>query len=164
MSMISRAAGRKSPGSPGGAVPPKPAGGIPVQRLPRERPLRRVVVAVDGSAGSAAAFQRAAAQARQRNALLEVVCVLPPGADAPAATMARVMLGQFTRRQCPYGVGAPMRLRVERGDPQAVLLVVGAGAELLVGRENAQSPVPQPSQPPPGEPVRAHHLRLHRIR
>jgi nucleotide-binding universal stress UspA family protein len=137
---------------------------MPAQRLPRERPPRRVVVAVDGSTGSAAAFQRAAEQARQRNALLDVVCLLPPSADAAAATMARVMLGQFTRRQCPYGVGTPMRLRVEQGDPQAVLLVVSAGAELLVRRENAQSPVLQPSQRPADGPVRAHHLHLHRIR
>ena len=46
--------------------------------------------------------------------------------------MAKVMLGEFTRRQCPYGVGAPVRLRVEHGDPQVVLPLLGAGAELLI--------------------------------
>jgi Universal stress protein family len=139
MSVIGRvAAAHKSPAARGRrAVAPAPAGCIPAQRLPRERPPRRVVVAVDGSAGSAAAFRQAAAQARQRNALLDVVCILPPSADTTAATMAKVMLGQFTRRQCPYGVGTPMRLRVERGDPQTVLLVAGAGAELLIGPDEA---------------------------
>ncbi len=70
--------------------------------------------------------------------MLDVVCVLADDADARAATTARVMLGEFTRRECPYGVGAPVRLRVERGDPEVVLLLVSAGAELLVvGRQGS---------------------------
>jgi nucleotide-binding universal stress UspA family protein len=93
---------------------------------------RRVVVGVDGSPDSAAALQRAASQARQRNATLDVVCVIPGDADARAAALARALLGEFTRRECPYGIGAPVRLRVERGDPAVVMPLVSADAELLV--------------------------------
>jgi hypothetical protein len=98
-----------------------------VQRSLHEPPdCRRVVVGVDGS-GSAAALQRAASQARQRNAMLDVVYVLPDGTDARTAATARVMLGEFCRPACPYGAGVPVRLRVERGDPEVVLLLVSAG-------------------------------------
>jgi nucleotide-binding universal stress UspA family protein len=133
MAMFGRGTGERHaqgpdghPGMPGGA-----AGHLGLPGVPHGRP-RRVVVGVDGSPGSATAFVLAAAQARQRNATLDVVCVLPADADARAATMARVMLGEFTRRVCPYGVGAPVRFRVERGDPKAVMLLMGAGAELLI--------------------------------
>jgi hypothetical protein len=106
-----------------------------VQRSRHEPPdCRRVVVGVDGAPGSAAALQRAVSRARQRNAMLDVVYVLPDGADARASTMARVMLGEFCRQACPYGAGVPVRLRVERGDPEVVLLLVSAGAELLITR------------------------------
>jgi nucleotide-binding universal stress UspA family protein len=142
MSVIGKiVGGRKFPDTSAGTAAHERADDRHPARPPREHPVRRVVVGVDGSPNSAAAFQRAAAQARQRNAVLDVVYVLPPGADATAETVARVMLGQFTRRQCPYGVGAPMRLRIEHGDPQTVLLVVSAGAELLVvGRDTSPSP------------------------
>lgn len=93
---------------------------------------RRVVVGVDGSPESAVLLRCAASQARQRSATLDVVCVLPDGAGTRAATMARVKIGEFTRRVCPYGVGAPMRLRIERGNPQAVLRLISADAELLI--------------------------------
>ena len=43
--------------------------------------------------------------------------------------------------QCPYGTGVPVRLRVERGDRQAVLLLAAAQAELLIDG------LPQPPQP-----------------
>jgi len=66
--------------------------------------------------------------------MLDVVYVLPADADARASDMARVMLGEFTRRECPYGAGVPVRLRVERGDPEVVLLLVSVGAELLIAR------------------------------
>ncbi|HUY50257.1 MAG TPA: universal stress protein [Streptosporangiaceae bacterium] len=99
----------------------------------QERPgPRRVAVVVDGSADSAAAFQQAASQARQRNATLDVICIIADEEDAAVSIMARVKLGEFTRRQCPYGVGAPVRLRVEHGDPEAVLLAVSACTELLI--------------------------------
>ncbi len=93
---------------------------------------RVVVVVVDGSAESGAALRQAASQARQRNALLDIVCIVPDGTDGPASILARVKLGEFTRRECPYGMGVPVRLRVEHGDPQRMLPAIAAGAELLI--------------------------------
>jgi Universal stress protein family len=93
---------------------------------------RVVVVVVDGSPESGAALRQAASQARQRNALLDIVAVVPDGTDGPASILARVKLGEFTRHECPYGMGVPVRLRVERGDPQRVLAEVAAEAELVI--------------------------------
>jgi hypothetical protein len=62
--------------------------------------------------------------------------------------MARVKLGEFTRRECPYGTGVPVRLRVECGDPLVVLGLVAAEAELLI---NGLLKPPAPA----GEPVAA---------
>jgi hypothetical protein len=61
-----------------------------------------VVVVVDGSPDSGDALRQAASQARQRNALLDIVRVVPPGTEEAASVMARVKLGEFTRRECPY--------------------------------------------------------------
>jgi nucleotide-binding universal stress UspA family protein len=94
---------------------------------------RRVAVVVDGSEVSAALLRRAAAQARQRNALLDVVTILPADADTTVRVAARVRLGEFTRLECPYGAGAPVRLRVECGDPEVLLALIGEGAELVLG-------------------------------
>ena len=102
---------------------------------PRPGRHRVVVVVVDGSPESGAALRQAASQARQRNALLDIVSVVPGGTDetdGQAPTLARVKLGEFTRHECPYGMGVPVRLRVERGDPQTVLREVAAEAELLI--------------------------------
>ena len=87
---------------------------------------------VDGSPESGPALRQAASQARQRNALLDIVCIVPDGTDGPASILARVKLGELTRRECPYGMGVSVRLRVERGDPQSVLPEVAAEAELLI--------------------------------
>jgi hypothetical protein len=119
--------GGGSPDAPGGLphhVPGEPAGPTGYHRV--------VALVVDGSPGSGAALRQAASQARQRNALLDIVCIVPDGTDGPASILARVKLGEFTRRECPYGMGVPVRLRVERGDPQTVLPEVGAEAELLI--------------------------------
>jgi hypothetical protein len=91
-----------------------------------------VAVVVDGSPQSGAALRQAASQARQRNALLDIVCIVPDGTGGPASVLARVKLGEFTRRECPYGMGVPVRLRVEHGDPQRVLTEIAAEAELLI--------------------------------
>ncbi len=144
MGVISRATGRvgipglfggAGAGFRGGEHPAHP----PVPTHPAHPAQRRVLVGVDGSPGCDEAFLRAASQARQRNALLDVVCVIPGDADARAATMARVMLGEFTRRVCPDGVGAVMRLSVERGDPAAVLPRLGADAEVLITGPGGES-------------------------
>ena len=123
-------------GSHGGGNTPDNPGGLP-HHVPGEPSLwpghhRVVVVVVDASPESGAALRQAASQARQRNALLDIVCIVPDGTDGPASILARVKLGEFTRRECPYGIGVPVRLRVERGDPQRVLSEVAAEAELLI--------------------------------
>ncbi|HUK71823.1 MAG TPA: universal stress protein [Streptosporangiaceae bacterium] len=144
MGVINKAAGERPRGPSGGASAQERSARTGYQGQPHPRSDhhrdRRVVVGVDGSPNSASAFQRAVSQARQRNATLDVVYVLPEDADARTATMAKVMLGEFTRRQCPCGVGTPVRLRVEHGDPRVVLPLVGAGAELLIirGRQLSQ--------------------------
>jgi nucleotide-binding universal stress UspA family protein len=91
---------------------------------------------VDGSPNSLAALGRAIAQARLRHAGLDVVRVIPEDAGEPAAAAARAGLRELIAR---LGPDVPVRLRVERGDPAAVLLVVSAGAELLVIGARAHS-------------------------
>ena len=93
---------------------------------------RRVAVIVDGSTASAPRLRQAASQARQRNATLDVICLLPEQADARSVTLARVRLAEFSRRACPYGIGAPVRLRVELGDLDTVRPAIRAEVELLV--------------------------------
>jgi hypothetical protein len=116
-----------SPDAPGGLPHHVPGG--PTEQICHQRV---VVLVVDGFPESGAALRQAASQARQRNALLDIVCIVPDGTDGPASILARVKLGEFTRRECPYGMGVPVRLRVERGDPQRVLTEAAAGAELLI--------------------------------
>ena len=110
------------------------------------------------SPGSGEALRQAASQARQRNALLDIVCVVPDGTAGPACVLARVKLGEFTRRECPYGTGVPVRLRVECGEPQTVLLLVAAEAELLING------LPRPAEPdePEVAPAPAAPPRLRR--
>lgn len=122
-----RSSGNNSPDSPGGSLHHVPG-------QPPEWPghQRVVVVVVDGSPESGAALRHAASQARQRNAVLDIVCIVPDGTVGPASILARVKLGEFTRRECPYGMGVPVRLRVGRGDPQKVLSEVVAEAELVI--------------------------------
>src|ERR1039458_2571848 len=67
-------------------------GQVPAQSA--QPPSRRVVVVVvDGSPDSGDALRQAASQARQRNALLDIVRVVPPGTGGAASVMARVELG-----------------------------------------------------------------------
>lgn len=96
----------------------------------------RVVVGVDGSPNSLAALRRAIAQAHLRNAELHVIRVIPEDADEPTAAAAQAALRDLIAR---FGPDVPVRLRVERGEPAAVLLVVSAGAELLVIGARAHS-------------------------
>lgn len=101
---------------------------------------RRVVVGVDWSPNSLAALRRAGAQARQRHAELDVVHVIPDDADAFTAASARATLRGVTGRVLPDDMEVPVRLRVEPGNPATVLLVVSAGAELLIigAREHSE--------------------------
>jgi nucleotide-binding universal stress UspA family protein len=101
-------------------------------RSGRPERIRRVVVGVDGSPNSVAALKRAIVQARSRAAELDVVQAIPDDADDAAANAARAALGQLIDRIVPDQAGIRVRPRVERGHPAAVLLVVSAGAELLI--------------------------------
>ena len=131
---------------------------VPGQPAQQQASRRVVVVVVDGSPGSGEALRQAASQARQRNAQLDIVYVVPDGTAGPACVMARVKLGEFTRRECPYGTGVPIRLRVECGEPQTVLLLVAAEAELLING------LPRPAEPdePEVAPAAAAPPRLRR--
>ena len=129
--------GWPNPGWPHPAQSPGQPGQLPARR-------RVVVVVADASPDSGEALRMAASQARQRNALLDIVYVVPDGADDATSVRARVQLGEFTRRECPYGTGVPVRLRVERGDPRAVLFLATAEAELLI--DGLPKP-PEPDEP-----------------
>ena len=121
---------------------------------------RVVAVIVDGSPQSGAALRHAASQARQRNALLDIVCIVPEAADSTAFIMARVKLGEFTRRECPYGMGVPVRLRVEYGEPPGVLRVIAAEAELLIsGLPPAPDDEPSPQAETSAAPRHRHWVR-----
>ena len=138
-----------------------------IQRPGPARPpsARRVAVIVDGSSESVSALRRAASQARQRSATLDVICFLPDEADPRTVTLARVRLGEFTRRACPYGVGVPVRLRVEHGDLDIVLPVIQADVELLVTvtgpGTGADQDVPGPTAAHPPAAQAAPHAAAH---
>lgn len=129
---------------------------------------RRVAVIVDGSSGSVTALRQAASQARQRNATLDLIYLLPEEADARTVTLARVRLGEFSRRACPYGVGAPVRLRVERGDLDTLLPAVQADVELLVtvprpgAAADQAGPGPMTASPAVASEVAAHWTAAYR--
>jgi nucleotide-binding universal stress UspA family protein len=73
--------------------------------------------------------------ARRRHAHRVVV-----GVDgSPNSLAARAALRELIARFGPDSPDVPVRLRVERGEPAAVLLVVSAGAELLVIGARAHS-------------------------
>jgi hypothetical protein len=148
----SRGSGRHEGGSPPG-VPGDPPHRVPGEPTARPGHHRVVVVVVDGSPASGAALRQAASQARQRNALLDIVCIVPDGTGGPASIMARVKLGEFTRRECPYGMGVPVRLRVERGDPHRVLPEVAAEAELLINGLAEPPAADDEPEPPTGAPA-----------
>jgi hypothetical protein len=156
MGSMSQSGSRGSGRHKGGGPPEAPGG--PQRRVPgepAERPgqHRVVVVVVDGSPASGAALRQAASQARQRNALLDIVCIVPDGTGGPASIMARVKLGEFTRRECPYGMGVPVRLRVVHGDPQRVLPEVAAEAELLINGLPKPPAADDEPEPPTGAPA-----------
>ncbi|HEY8478390.1 MAG TPA: universal stress protein [Spirillospora sp.] len=97
---------------------------------------RSVVVGVDGSPNSMVALRRAAREALDRRARLDVVHVLAPGeARAPRALRG---LGEWLRlrrlvaRAIPRSQRLTTRLRVLRGEPGRALVEAAANAELLV--------------------------------
>jgi nucleotide-binding universal stress UspA family protein len=93
---------------------------------------RHVVVGVDGSPNSLAALRRAAGQACQRGAGIEIVYVIPAGSEPAAASAGYAMLAMAERCVAPEGFHVPSRRTVDLGDPAEVLAHRSAGAELLV--------------------------------
>lgn len=91
---------------------------------------RRILVAIDGSADAVAALEHAATLARDQNALMTVLSVVPgPGAGAavgepidPAETYAKLV--REATDSLPEDVG--VRTRIEHGDPAATILSVAA--------------------------------------
>ncbi len=92
----------------------------------------RVVVGVDGSPSSLAALRRAAYQARNRGASLDIVFVIPAAANAAAEASGYEMLDLTVRNAAPHGLDAPADRIVARGEPAEALVRLSAAAELLV--------------------------------
>ncbi|MBQ0988212.1 universal stress protein [Streptomyces sp. F63] len=137
--------------TPVSSLPPGPPGG---HRAPR------VVVGVDGSAGSVAALRWAAARAPSLGAGLVVVhawepatgrrAPYAPAASRPSGTESRGSAGEVLERALRAGLGpsaeAGVRAVLAEGPPAAVLLRYADDALLLVlGRH--------PPGPGPGRPV-----------
>lgn len=99
---------------------------------PGTGPRRRVVVGVDGTPNSLAALRRAADQAGQRDARLEIVYVIPAGANGAAEASGYEMLNMAVRHVSPRGLDRPADRLVARGKAAETLVQLSAGAELLV--------------------------------
>ena len=67
----------------------------------------RAVVGVDATPGSLAALRRTAYQARNRGASLDIVHVIPAGANAAAEASGYEMLDMSVRSVAPHGLNAP---------------------------------------------------------
>jgi nucleotide-binding universal stress UspA family protein len=93
---------------------------------------RRVVVGVHDSPNSTAALRRAASEACDRQADLNIVWIVPEGSDAQAAEVADRKLRGLVADALPAASAAAARVHVERGDPARTLVQLCAGAELLV--------------------------------
>lgn len=97
----------------------------------REAPRGPVVAGVDGSPNSLAALRRAVYQARWRGAWVELVYVLPSGADMDAEAAAYVMLQMAVRCENPGGLDVPYRYTVAFGDPAESLVKHSTHADVL---------------------------------
>jgi nucleotide-binding universal stress UspA family protein len=97
---------------------------------------RSVVVGVDGSPNSMAALRRAAREATDRHARLDVVRVLDPD-EAPVRRPLRAIrewlrLRRLVARPIPRSRHLTTRLRVIHGQPGEALAEAAEHAELLV--------------------------------
>jgi nucleotide-binding universal stress UspA family protein len=101
---------------------------------------RYVAVGYDGSPNSAAALRRAAAEARQRHARLDVIRVIPRAGGPLRAPAAWLRLRKEVARLLPRLQHVSTRLRIGRGDAGAELCRMADHAELLVigARVNAR--------------------------
>ncbi|MFB4300877.1 universal stress protein [Actinomadura sp. NTSP31] len=97
---------------------------------------RAVVVGVDGSPNSLAALRRAAREAVERRARLDVIRVVNPGADAmprPLRTAKEwLRLRDLVAHAVPRTQHLTTRLKIAHGRPGEVLAKAAEHAELLV--------------------------------
>ncbi|WP_181663149.1 universal stress protein [Actinomadura madurae] len=102
---------------------------------------RCVVVGVDGSPNSMAALRRAAREAGDRHARLDVVRVLEPdGARHPVRTSREWMrLRRLAAREVSRARHMTTRLRIVHGQPGEALAEAAEHAELLVIGARAHS-------------------------
>lgn len=104
---------------------------------------RRVVAGVDGSPNSIAALRRAAREAVERHACLDVVQVLAPGTGAgprPFRTVtAWLRLRALVARTTPRSQRITTRLHIAYGTPGDLLARASEHAELVVIGARARS-------------------------
>jgi nucleotide-binding universal stress UspA family protein len=93
---------------------------------------RYVITGFDGSPNSAAALRRAAAEARERHARLDVVRVIPRAGGALRTPAEWLRLRDEVARLVPRTQHISTRLRIARGDAGAQLTRLAGRAELLV--------------------------------
>lgn len=101
---------------------------------------RYVITGFDGSRNSVAALRRAALEAKDRHARLDVVRVIPPAGGALRTLAEWLRLRNQVARLVPRTQHVSTRLRVVHGDPGTELTRLAERAELLVigARLNAQ--------------------------
>jgi nucleotide-binding universal stress UspA family protein len=101
---------------------------------------RHVVTGFDGSPNSAMALRRAAREARERRARLDVVQVIPQGGGLLRTPLAWLRLRSEVARLIPRTQHITTRLRIARGDAGTQLARLARQAELLVvgARVNAR--------------------------
>ncbi len=104
---------------------------------------RCVVVGVDGSPNSLAALHRAAREAVDRHARLDVVHVLAPGTGTGPRLLRTATewfrLRDLVARAIPRSQHLTTRLRIAYGDPGKELAEAAGHAELLVVGARAHS-------------------------
>lgn len=99
-------------------------------RLTTDR--RRVAVGVDGSPNSLAALRRAAHEAEERRARLDVYAVVDGPATLADRVRAWLRLRDTVARVLPAAQHVTTRLHVGVGDPASVLVDASAAADVLV--------------------------------
>lgn len=92
---------------------------------------RYVAVGFDGSPNSAEALRRAALEARERHARLDVVRVVPPG-SLMRRSLAWFRLREEVARLVPGAQHVSTRLRIVCGDPGPELVRSADRADVLV--------------------------------
>jgi nucleotide-binding universal stress UspA family protein len=104
--------------------------------------LRCVIVGFDGSPNSLVALRRAANEAQQRHARLDVIRVLMTGrTKAQLSTSTEwLRLRADVAHALPTGQHLTTRLHIAHGDPATALIKAADHAELLVigGREHGE--------------------------